>query len=94
MACERSLETEGLGTRKVTAVKKQMREQSQGMSVLHYTGFWLRMGRDYHGASLLPLTISYLETEICRHLAFLSQQQGFCHSYILFLSLESIKIKV
>lgn len=36
VACERSLETEGLGTRKVTAVKKQIREQSQGMSAALY----------------------------------------------------------
>lgn len=48
-------------------MKKQMREESKGMTALCYTGFCLRMGRDYCGPSPLPLS-SYLETRICRDL--------------------------
>lgn len=71
-----------------------MRGESEGMSVLCYTGFGVRMGRDYCGASLLPLTSSDLETGICRDLAFLPQQHRVCLPSILFLSLKSIKFQV
>lgn len=64
------------------------------MSMLCYTGFWVRMGRDYCGASLLPQANSDLETDICRDLAFLSQQHRVCLPYILFLSLRNMKFHI
>lgn len=89
VGCEMSLEAERLGRKKVTAGKKQMRGESQGMSMLCCTGVWVRMGRDSRGASLLPLTALIWKQKSAvtwpsspSSMGFASPAFSFCHSKV------------